>query len=133
MALTQEQILAALERAEVATKEINVPELGGTVTVREMPGNLRNRVEATYAVMRSSGDSKSLDKLTAQIVSVCTIDGGGKPFLTVDLATRIVQKTPKAAFRIRDAVMELSATDEDDVEALAEVFGGTQSDSSTSA
>lgn len=132
MALTQEQILAALDRAEVETKEVTVPELGGTLTVREMPGNLRNRMEATYATIRNGGDSKALDKITAQIIAVCVVDGGGKPIMTMDVATRVVQKTPKAAFRIRDAALELSATDEDDVEALAEVFGDAPSADSTS-
>ncbi|MEV4672164.1 hypothetical protein AB0K34_10980 [Actinomadura sp. NPDC049382] len=132
MALTQEQILAALDRAEVETKEVTIPELGGTVIVREMPGNLRNRMEATYATIRNGGDSKALDKITAQIVAVCTVDAGGRPIMTTDLATRIVQKTPKAAFRIRDAALELSATDEDDVEALAEVFDDARSADSSS-
>lgn len=132
MALTQEQILAALDRAEVETKQIHVPEFGGPVIVREMPGNLRNRMEATYATIRNGGDSKALDKITAQIVAVCVVDEAGKPVMTMDVANRVVQKAPKAAFRIRDAALELSATDEDDVEALAEVFGDAPSDASTS-
>lgn len=130
--LTQEQILAALDRYEVETREVHIPELGGTVLVREMPGTLRNRLEATYATIKSGGESKALDKVTAQIIATCVVDDAGKPFLTVDVATRLVSKTSKAAFRIRDAVLELSATDEDDVEAFAEVFGDAQSDSSTS-
>lgn len=132
-ALTQEQILAALDRAEVETKPINVPELGGTVWVREMPGNLRNRMEATYATIRNGGDSKALDKITAQTVSMCTVDDNGKPIMTMDVATRLVQKMPKVAFRIRDAVLEVSATSDDDVEALAEVFADAPSGDSTSA
>lgn len=132
MALTQEQILAALEQAEVVTKEINVPELGGTVWVREMSGTLRNRLEGTYATIRNGGDSKALDKVTAQIVAMCTVDEGGKPILTMDVATRLARKAPKAAFRIRDAVMEMSATDDDDLEELAEVFGNGPNGPSTS-
>lgn len=131
--LTQEQILAALDRYEVETREVAVPELGGKVLVREMPGNLRNRLEATYATIRNGGDSKALDKVTAQIISTCVVDESGKSYLTMDVAQRIVAKAQKAAFRIRDAVLELSATDEDDVEALAEVFDDAQSGPSTSA
>ena len=131
--LTQEQILAALDRYEVETREVAVPELGGKVLVREMPGNLRNRLEATYATIRNGGDSKALDKVTAQIISTCVVDESGKPYVTMDVAQRIVAKAQKAAFRIRDAVLELSATDEDDVEALAEVFGDGPNGPSTSA
>lgn len=132
MALTEEQILAALDRYEVETRQLRIPELGGTVYVREMSGQIRNRLEATYATIRNGGDSKQLDKITAQIVAYCTVDEAGKPIMTMNAAQRVVSKMQKVAFRIRDAALELSATDEDDVEALAEVFDGAQSDDSTS-
>lgn len=132
MALTEEQILAALDRYEVETRKLRIPELGGTVYVREMSGQIRNRLEATYATIRNGGDSKQLDKITAQIVAYCTVDEAGKPIMTMNAAQRVVSKMQKVAFRIRDAALELSATDEDDVEALAEVFDGAQSGDSTS-
>ena len=131
-ALTEEQILAALDHAEVETRPLNIPELGGMVWVREMSGTLRNRLEATYATIRNGGDSKQLDKITAQLVAYGTVDENGRPILTVNAASRMVEKKAKVAFRIRDVALELSATDEDDVEALAEVFDGAQSDGSTS-
>lgn len=130
--LTHEQILAAMERVEVATTEVNVPELGGTLRVREMSGTLRNRMEATYATIRSGGDSRALDQVTAQIVAMCVVDEGGKPMLTVNEVKRLAAAQPKAVFRIRDAVMKISATDEDDLEELEEVFGSAQSGPSTS-
>lgn len=132
MALTEEQILAALDRYEVETRQLRIPELGGTVYVREMSGQIRNRLEATYATIRNGGDSKQLDKITAQIVAYCTVDEAGKPIMTMNAAQRVVSKMQKVAFRIRDTALELSATNEDDVEALAEVFDGAQSDDSTS-
>jgi hypothetical protein len=129
--LSQDQILAAMDRADIETKDVAVPELGGTVRVREMPGNLRNRLEATYATIRNGGSSKNLDKITAQILAVCVIDEHDKPTLTTAAAERMLQRLPRAAFRIRDAVLEISAVDEDDIEAMAEVFDDAQSDSST--
>lgn len=132
MALTEEQILAALDRYEVETRQLRIPELGGTVYVREMSGQIRNRLEATYATIRNGGDSKQLDKITAQIVAYCTVDEAGRPIMTMNAAQRVVSKMQKVAFRIRDTALELSATDEDDVEALAEVFDGAQSGDSTS-
>ena len=132
MALTEEQILAALDRYEVETRQLRIPELGGTVYVREMSGQIRNRLEATYATIRNGGDSKQLDKITAQIVAYGTVDEAGKPIMTMNAAQRVVSKMQKVAFRIRDTALELSATNEDDVEALAEVFDGAQSDDSTS-
>lgn len=133
MALSKEQILAAMERPDVATDEVNVPELGGKVRVREMTGSIRNRVEATYATIRSGGDSKQLDTVTVQLVAACVLDEDDRPMLSVNEVKRLMAAKPRAVFRLRDAIMDISATDEDDLESLAEVFGNAQSDSSTSA
>lgn len=131
--LTSEQILAALDRHEITTRDVHVPELGGTVRVREMPGNLRNRLEAAYATIRNGGDSKSLDAVTAQLIAVCVVDEHGRQLVSVSEAKRLLSTRPKAAFRLRDAVLDVSATTDDDVEALAEVFGGAQNGRPTSA
>jgi hypothetical protein len=131
-ALTEEQILAALDHAEVETEPLNVPELGGMVWVREMPGTLRNQLEAAYAAIRAGGSSKNLDKITARLIAMCTVDETGKPIMSIASAAVLVQKRAKVAFRIRDKVIEISGTDEDDIEAMTEVFGGAQSEPSTS-
>lgn len=131
--LDKDALLAALDRAEIATADVNVPELGGALRVREMPGTLRNRLEAAYATVRTGGNSKSLDAVTAQMIATCVIDESGRPMMTVDQAKRLMSVRPKVAFRLRDSIVEVSAVDEDDVEALAEVFDDAQSDSSTSA
>lgn len=131
--LSQEQLLAALDRPDIATEDVHVPELGGTVRVREMTGSLRNRLEATYAALRSGKDSKSLDAVTAQLLATCVVDEQGRQLLTVSDAKRMLAARPKVAFRLRDAILDISATGEDDVEALAEVFDSAQSEPSTSA
>ncbi|MBA9002008.1 hypothetical protein [Thermomonospora cellulosilytica] len=130
--LDKDTLLAALDRAEVETKDVAVPELGGTVRVREMPGTLRNRMEATYATIRNGGDSKSLDTVTALMIATCVVDESGRQLMNVNEAKRLLSVRPKVAFRLRDAIIDVSAVDEEDVEALAEVFGDAQSDSSIS-
>lgn len=130
--LSHEQILAALERPDVNAEDIEVPELGGTVRVREMTGQLRNRLEATFANIQSGGDGKNLDTVTAQLVASCVIDGKDKPVLTVNEVKRMMAARPRAVFRLRDAILKLSATDESDVEALTEVFGDGPNGPSTS-
>ena len=132
MALSKEQILAAIDRPDVATREVEVPELGGTVRVREMTGALRNRVEAAYATIRNGGDAKTLDNMTAQLIAGCVVDEQNRPILTVQDAKRMFAAKPRAVFRLRDAILEISATDEDDMEALAEGFGDAQSADSSS-
>ncbi|WUI00203.1 hypothetical protein OHR68_43175 [Spirillospora sp. NBC_00431] len=120
--LTHEQIIAAAEQPDVATKPVNVPELGGKVLVREMSAAVRNRFEATAATIRSGGDSRALDTVTAQIVAACVVDERGRPMLTVNEVKRIAASKPKAVFRLREAIVKISATDEEDLEDLEEVF-----------
>jgi len=131
--LSKDAILAAAMRPDVRTAEIEVPELGGSVRIREMTSSVRNRVEAVAVALQNGGDPAALDSATAHLIAECLIDEGGRPMLTVNEARRLMAARPRAAFRIRDAVMELSATSEEDVEALAELFGSAQSGNSTSA
>lgn len=120
--LTAQQILAAAETREVATKDVSVPELGGKVRVRELSGSMRNRLEATYATIRGGGDSKALDNVTAQIVAACLVDDRDRPMLTVNEVKRLAAAQPKVVFRLRQAIVDISAIDEDDLGDLEEVF-----------
>jgi hypothetical protein len=131
--LSREDILAATANLETATKDVTVPELGGKkVRVREMSGAMRNRVEAAFASVRAAGDSKALEKVTAQLLATCIVGEGGRPILKEADARQLLGRSPKAAFRLREAIFEISAIDDDDMEALAEGFGDDQSDGSTS-
>lgn len=130
--LSKSAILAAIERPDYATKDVHVPELGGTVRVQEMSGSVRNKFEATGATLRNGGDSKSLDTVTVQMVAACVIDAAGTPMFTANEVKRMFASRPKAVFRLRDAIIDLSGTSDSDVEEMAEVFGDAQSERSTS-
>lgn len=131
--LGRDAFLAGLERPEVKTKDVPIPELGGKVRVREWTGQVRNRIEAAHVAIQSGGKPKVLDDATAFLLSVCVLDANDRPMLTLMRAAAMLEKSPRIAFRLRDEIMELSATSDEDVEALAEVFGGPQSDSGISA
>lgn len=130
--LSKEAILAAIDRPDIATKDVAVPELGGTLRVREMAGSVRNRFEATGATLRNGGDSKSLDTVTVQMVAACVVNEAGAPMFTANEVKRMFASRPKAVFRLRDAIIDLSGTSDFDVEEMAEVFGDAQSEPSTS-
>jgi hypothetical protein len=130
--LSKDAVLAAMDKPSIATKDVHVPELGGTLRVREMSGSLRNRFEATGATLRNGGDSKSLDTVTAQMVAACTVDERGTPMFTVNEIKRLVAAHPKAVFRLRDAIIDISGTSDSDVEEMAEVFGDARSEPSSS-
>jgi hypothetical protein len=131
--LDREGLLAATEQSEVATRDVPVPELGDRkVRVREMSGAIRNRIEAAFASVRTGGDSKALDKVTAQLLAACIVGENNRAILQENDARKLVTRNPRAAFRLRQAIFDVSAIDEEDMDALSEGFGADQSDGSTS-
>lgn len=130
--LDRAAIMQAATAAAPATADTHVPELGGMVRVREMNGALRNRLEAAMVQVRTGGDSKHLERTTAQIIAACVVDETNRPILKEQDARQIFTRNPRAAFRLREAIFAVSAIDESDAEALAEGFGDDQSDGSTS-
>ncbi|GAA2609623.1 hypothetical protein SMC26_39450 [Actinomadura fulvescens] len=122
--LNSADLLSAIaEKAPVATTEIDCPELGGSLRVREMTGTVRNRLEAAYAAIQEGKDGAVMDKVLVSLVSACVVDEADRPFITGDMAGKLVKNYPRVAFRIRDAVVKMSATSEEDAEELAESFG----------
>jgi hypothetical protein len=131
--LSRDDILAAAGQTELTTRDVAVPEFNGRmVRVREMSGAMRSRLEAAFATVRSAGDSRPLEKVTAQVLAGCVVDEANRPILREADAKRIFDQNPKAAYRLREAIFEISAIDDEDLEALAEGFGNGQSDDSIS-
>jgi hypothetical protein len=130
--LSKADIDAAIDSAEPATKEVPVPELGGTVVVRELSGTLRNAFEAAVASIATADGERRLNAVTIRVVSECTLDGEGNILLDPDRTRRLFHKKPRAVFRLRDEIIGLSAMDEADLEALVEGFGDDPSEGSTS-
>jgi hypothetical protein len=97
-----------------------------------MSGAIRNRIEAAFASVRTGGDSKALDKVTAQLLAACIVGENGRAILQEADARKLVTRNPRAAFRLRQAIFDVSAIDEEDMDALSEGFGDDQSDGSTS-
>lgn len=129
--LKRDAFLAAIAQPDINTSDVEVPGLG-VVRVREMTGAVRNRLEAAYAAIQSGGNTKVLDEVTSLILANCVIDENGTPILTANDAKRLLAARPRAAFKLRDSIIELSSMTEDDVEAFAEVFEHAQSEDSTS-
>lgn len=121
--LNKADALAAIaERPEIVTEEVDCPELGGALLVREMTGTVRNRMEAALAAISEGADGSVLDKWVTSLVSACVVDEDGRPYITGTVAEKLLKNHPKVAFRIRDAVVKLSGTSEEDIEEMAEVF-----------
>lgn len=122
--LNRADLLTAIaETCPIETAEVDCPELGGAVLVREMTGTVRNRFEAAYAAIQEGADGAVMDKVIVSLLSACIVDGDGMPFVTRDMAEKLVKNHPKAAFRIRDKAVGMSGTSEEDAKDLAESFG----------
>lgn len=122
--LNKSAVLSAIaETPEIETNEVDCPELGGSVLVREMTGTVRNRLEAAFAAIGDGADGAVMDKVLVSLVSACVVDEAGRPYITGDMARKLLANHPRTAFRIRDAVVKLSALDEADAEEMAESFG----------
>ena len=132
MARSKADIASVLEDAEVRTKPVPVPELGGSVVVREMSGSLRNLFEATIAQVQAGGDSKLLDKMTVRLAGECVLDDDGNRLFDDRTVKMLFLKKPSALFRLRDEIVSLSALSQADYEGLVENFGDDPSEDSIS-
>ena len=128
MALSREQLIEASKTPDVATEDVEIPGLG-SVTVREMSGTLRNRVESWGA--SENRDAKTMESLNVAMLAGCVLDDEGTP-VGDEIARGLFKHRPRDAYRLRARVFKLSALDQDDHEELKEGFGDDPSDGSTS-
>ena len=131
MLLSREQIIGAADRK---TEDVDVPEWGGTVRVRALSGVERDAYEAGIVQLRGDGSKVvNLKNLRGRLVSLSCVDEEGNRIFTDEDAIALGDKSASALERVFDVARRLSGLSEDDVEELAEGFGGAPSDGSTSA
>lgn len=131
MSLSREQILGAADRK---TEDVDVPEWGGTVSVRALSGTERDSYEAGIVQLKSDGSKVvNLKNLRGRLVSLSCVDDEGNRLFSDEDAIALGDKSAYALERVFDAARRLSGLSEDDVEELAESFAPAPSDGSTSA
>lgn len=115
--LSAEQILGA---DDLACEDVPVPEWGGTVRVREMPGTERDKFESQFvgkdgASVRAEG----LEGFRARLAAASLVDENGKQlFRSAAEVKRLGEKSARALQRVCEVAMRLSAMSEDDVREL---------------
>ncbi len=129
--LTREAILAADDRK---TKDVKVPEWGGTVRVRALSGAERDAYEASLVRIKSNGERQlTLANARARLVFLATCDEAGDRLFTKEQDVNELGKKSAAALqRVWEAASELSGLTDEDVEKAAETFVDAPSDGSTS-
>lgn len=113
MALTKDEILQA---KDLESREIEVPEWGGTVCVRMLTAKERDELEAFWLKRRESGDYTNA---RAQIVALTVCDESGDRLFAEADVDLLAGKSAAAMQRVYDAAMELNGFTKKDVEDLA--------------
>ena len=116
--LSAEQILGA---DDLAFEDVKVPEWGGVVRVRELPGTERDKFESQFVgTDGASVRTEGLEGFRARLAAATIVDDNGKQlFRSVAEVKRLGEKSASALQRVCDVAMRLSKMDEDDVKELA--------------
>lgn len=123
--LTRDQILAA---DDLITEIVNVPEWGGSVTVRTITGTERDKLEAS--IVTKSGE-QNMENLRAKLIVLSVVDEEGKQLFTMADLVALGDKSAATLSCVFRVAMRLSGFTKKDVEELTENLSKGQSESST--
>ena len=124
--LTRDDIL---QRQDITTEEVEVPEWGGTVRVRGMSGVERDKFEASLLApetpqkgrrRQAQARQTNIENIRAKLCAWCIVDeGGNRMFVDADLAA-LGAKSAAALDRVFGVAQRLSGITEEDVDETAE-------------
>jgi len=117
--LNKDQILSA---DDSKTRDVDVPEWGGTVRVRGLSGIERDEYEQEMVERRGKRVEANLRNARARLVALCAIDEDGARLFTNSDVRALGAKSAAALNRVYEAASVLSGLTEDDLEELAENF-----------
>lgn len=118
---------AWLEHSTLQTEEVEVPELGGSVLIRELPGEfaVSQFIEYTNAGTRHASSRINYEALEQKQFALCVVNEDSTPQFTEDEVAQIFAKHGSAVRRVIEAIDRLSAIDKEGVEQTAARFPGS--------
>jgi hypothetical protein len=133
--LSRDEILNAEDRA---TEVVEVPEWGGSVTIRALSGTERDRFETesvSYGRTNQGGlqiSGVQTNNVRARLVALSVIDADGKRMFSDKDVLALGDKSAAALNRVFEAAQQLSRISQRDVEVLtADLKGGPNGTSGT--
>lgn len=102
MVLSRDQIL---ECSDLKKEEVQVPEWGGSVFVREMSGEDRDAWEAS--LINEKGTT-NLKNIRARLAAFCIVDENGNRIFTDDDIELLGKKSGKALERVTAACQKIN-------------------------
>lgn len=115
--LTKDQILGADDRA---TKEVDVPEWGGSVLISAMCAAERDAFEAGMLDSKGKSDNKRLQNFRARFIASCIVDSDGNRLFSDKDIVDLGRKSSAPVSRLFDSCRKLNGMTDDDV---AEIEG----------
>ena len=117
-----------LQAPDLPTVELEVPEWESWVRVRTLTAQERDNFE-TEIVRRNGKDVRTNTRnIRAKLVAATVVDDAGAPLFGLGDVEALGQKSAKALDRIFTKASELAGMRDEDVQELAENFGGTPAD-----
>lgn len=125
--LSKDQILGA---DDLPTRDVEVPEWGGTVRVRGLTGKERDNLEVQNAIARKIGTDIDARGAT---VGRCMLDEHGNRLFTDREVGALGRKSAAPLDRLFDVVRDMSGMTDEDLKRAAEDFDRGPSGDSPSA
>ena len=123
MLLTKDQILGA---DDIVTKEINVPQWGGSVKIRTMTASDRDRFE--QQVFSGNTKSERRDNIRALMLSICIVDESGNRVFGEKDVKALGGKSAAAVDAIFSEIQKMNALSDADIDEAAKNSEGTLGD-----
>lgn len=134
--MTEPRILGRddiLSANDAKTEIVSVPEWGGSVIVKALNGEERDRYETSITIQRKGDISYNLENARAKLVVLSVVDEDGKQLFTQQDIRALGRKSSAALQRVFLKARELSGLSDDDMEEMVGNSSADQDGSSTSA
>lgn len=128
--LTREQILTV---DDMIKEEVPVPEWGGTVLVKRLSGEERDRYEDSLYKQEGKKYKLTVNNIKARLAAYSIIDENGNRIFTEADIAELGKKSAKALNRVADVCRKLSGFTDEDMNELTKNSEATTTEDSPSA
>jgi hypothetical protein len=105
---------------DLKSEEVYIPEWLGSVKVRGMTGEERDKYEKSVLIKKGKNIEVNLENARARLIILTTVDENGKHLFTENDLVALGHKSAAALSRIFDVAARLSGITEQDVQELTE-------------
>ena len=113
--LTKDQILKS---SDIAHRDIDVAEWGGTLRIAAMSAAERDSFEAGMLDNKGKSDPKRLLNFRARFIASCIVDEDGKRLFAASDIVALGRKSAAPVSSVFDSCREINGMTEDDVEEI---------------